>query len=69
MCLSLLQAAKSFFSDAVQDNLNVKVSDVVAEFDFFTSFCDDAAQQASDEEVTSTVNNELCTCLSHAIQN
>jgi hypothetical protein len=67
--LSLLQAAKSFFSDAVQDNLNVKVSDVVAEFDLLTDCSDDAAQQASDKEVPSTVNNEFCTFVSHAIQN
>jgi hypothetical protein len=66
--LSLLQAAKSLFSDAVHDNLNVKVSDIVAEFDFLTDCSDDAAQQACDEEVPSTVKNEFCTFVSYAIQ-
>jgi len=47
------QAAQSFFSDTVHDNLNVKVSEVYAELDFFMDLNTDVASQAqaSDDEV------------------
>jgi hypothetical protein len=47
----LSQAAKSFFSDTVHDNLNVRVSDLCLEADVLMGEDEYAAHQSSDEEV------------------
>jgi hypothetical protein len=49
--LSVLQAAKSFFSDTVLDNLNVKVSDLSVELDITIDRDNDEVPKESGQEV------------------
>jgi hypothetical protein len=49
--LLMMQAAKSFFSDTVHDNLTVKVSDIRVELDILKDIDTAATPPESDEEV------------------